>query len=236
MCDPVSASLVVAGLGASAVAKNNATNQQNRNMQAMQTAKEGQYQDGMNRQAGYTDEAQSAFAPVIANEGSGSFANQLANNTANRMQAFSANTLAAPNYVLADSTPANVRLYADKAFNREGAKTTRDQNNSAILGGYGDTQFNQGLDRNAYTRAFGNLSDKALHDVNLVGLDMSAAAHNTFKAPSPWLGFMGDAGQAATMYGAAGSPGAPKTVEGPRPNAAFVGPQPSKVKVLGGYF
>ncbi len=237
MCDPVSATVAVAGLAASAVAKNNATNQQNRNMQSMQTAKENAYTAGIKRQQGYTEEAGNDFRPVIEDQGATAFNDKLAENTQNRVQAFSDNTLARPDYVMSDNAPSNVTLYADKAFADAGAKTTRDQVGSAVLGGYGDAAFNQGLVRNNFSRAFGNLTDKAGRDAGLIGLDMQSAAKKAFKAPSAWVGFMGDAGQAATMYGAAGAPGAPRTGEGSRPSGyGSYGPQSSKTRAFGGEF
>jgi len=207
MCDPVSAGVALAGMATSAVATNNQTRSANRNLQAVQTAKEEAYRQGMGRQTGYADEAGQAFTPMVQNQGADSFRNQLTANTADRLQAFNDGSSTAPDYTVSDGTPKNVAMAMEKAFGESDETTSRDRTALAKLGGYGDTQFDQGLGRNEFARAFGNLSDKASRDSNLIGMDMNTAANNAFKAPNAALSLAKQAGKMATMYGAAGMPG-----------------------------
>lgn len=227
MCDPVSAGILLAGALGSTWATNNQTKAQNRNMQAMQTAKENAFRDGIARQDSYAGDAQKAFAPVVSSQGSDGFNTAVTNGTANRMQAFTDSRLPNDDYTFLGSTPSNVVAAKEQAFTDTNNKA--DVNNAALarLSGYGDANFNVGLDRNNYARAFGNIADKAQRDASLIGLDMNQANNRAFKAPNQGLAMAKTASNAAMMYGAAGTPGLAYG-EAPRPYAGYVGPQPAK--------
>lgn len=239
MCDPVSASLIIGGLATSAWATHNQTKAANRNMQAVQTAKEGKYQEGMNRQRQYADEAAAAFRPMVEGQGAGGFADKMAADTANRMRAFSSGKVpVVGDYSFSGSTPGNVAKAMEKAFSESDNKANRDNKNLAVLGAYNGANFGADMDRNKYARAFGNIADTAGRDSNLIGLDMQQAATRAFKGPNSAVGLMKQLGGIASMGGAAlAGAGGVRTTEAARPTSqAFgsYGPQPG-VTSYGGY-
>lgn len=208
MCDPVSASIMIAGMGASAWAGHNQTKAANRNAQAVQSAKEGKFREGLDRQLGYATEADKAFTPVIQGQGSDGFNDKLNTDIASRQQAFSSGRVSEPaDYAVTDSTPGNVGAAREAIFKTYGDRTGRDNNNLATLGGYTGAGVNMGLDRNSYLRAFGNIADTASRDSNLIGLDMQQAANRAFKGPNAALSMIKQAGGMASMIGASGAAG-----------------------------
>jgi len=238
MCDPVSAAIVIGGMATSAIATNNQTKSANRNLQARQTAKENAYRAGMERQQGYADEAGQAFKGSIQEQGGDGFADELAAGTDRRLQAFNETKQGTPDYAVASSAPKNVALAREQAFGDASDKTDRDNSGLAALEGYGDALFNTGLARNEYARAFGNLSDKAQRDANLIGMDISAADRNAYKGPNAAVGMMGTLGKLAASYGAAGSPGLQYNPAGGSLPAGVQGPVQPKLQTtpaLGGY-
>lgn len=209
---------------ASAVAANNQTRSQNRNLQAMQTAKEGAYRTGMDRQEGYAGEAGKAFAPMVEGQGATSFSNRQAADAASRMKAFTGAASPAQDYSFMGNAP-NVTAAREQEFRDSDARTTRSNAALATLSGYGGADFGAGLDRNNYSRAFGNLSDRAVRDSNLIGMDMGQASSKAFKPANSALGALNTMGKLMTMYGAAGTPGVNYGTM-PAPSQSFVGPMP----------
>ena len=233
MCDPVSAAVVIGGLVTSAVAQRNQTKQGNRNAQAVQTAKEAAYRQGIARQDTAAAEAREGFNTSLNQQGADAFGDTLADAAGQRLGAFNEASTTPGDY--SRDVPKNVRLAQEQAFGESSDKTSSRNQALAALTGYGDASFNQGLARNKYARAFGNLSDKAQRDRGLIQLQMQNAANNAFKGPSASLGAAKQIGQLAASYGAAGTPGINTTgATVARPNQAFVGPQPLQPH-FGGY-
>ena len=199
----------MAGLMGSGWATHNQSKSANRNLKAVQNAKEDAYRRGIERQDGYAAEAGSAFRPMVENQGGDSFRTQLAENTAGRMEAFGPAESEASDYSIPGSTSKNVAMAMEQAFGEEDEKTNRNRSGLAKLGGYGDTSLNQGFNRNSFARAFGNLSDTALRDSNLIGMDMQQAANNAYKGPNTSLSLAKAGSQLAAQYAAAGMPGMP---------------------------
>ena len=205
MCDPVTAGLVIMGVGAAAsgAAAYKQTRHNNKNMKRAQEAKNQAFKESMERQRGYADEAGKAFDTSIQDRGADSFTAGLEDAAGNRMQAFDAGRLEAPTDYATGDAPKNVQLYQNKVFGEAEDKSVRDNTNLANLNAFQDTLFNKGIQRNDYARAFGNLSDKAQRDANLLNLDMNSAAFNSQKNLSPFWSILGGAGQMASTGGGA---------------------------------
>ena len=204
MCDPVTAAIVIGvGAAASGAAAYKQTRHNNKNMKRAQNAKNQAFKESMDRQRGYADEAGKAFDTSITDRGADSFKLGLEDSSQNRLNAFNAGRLETPTDYATESAPKNVQLYQDKIFGEAEDKSVRDSTNLANLNAFQDTLFNKGIQRNDYARAFGNLSDKAQRDSNLLGLDMNSAAFNSQKNLSPFWSILGGAGNMATMGGGA---------------------------------
>ena len=204
MCDPISATLVATGLGASGWATNNMTKSANRNMQAMQTAKEGAYNRSMDRQDEFANRAGQAFGSNVKTSGRESFDDLAAQNADKRLQAFTGSRMGDGTYDVAASTPKNVMMAKEKAFGEAAQKVADRDKVLSTLSGYGDAAFNQGLSRNAFGRAFGNIADEAGGDMALLPLEMQQAQNRAFKAPNSALGLAKQAGKLAVMGGSSG--------------------------------
>jgi len=223
MCNPL---LVMAGGAAlSAATGYKKTRDDNKNMVRQQNAKNKAFADGMERQEGYANEAGQSFANEITNQGATNFQSQLNDNVSNRLTAFADNrpAITTNDYQFA-STPKNVVLAQNKAFADVDSKINRDNAAFANLASYDDALFNTGMKRNEYGRAFGNLSDKARRDSNLIGLDMNAASNNAFKPSNPIWSILNGAGNAMAMGGASYAGNKTPTTGTERPSSAFAGP------------
>lgn len=207
MCEPATA-LAIAGTVASAAGTYMQTREAGKNAKRVQEAKNRAFASGMERQSEYANEASAAFQPAIQKQGGEGFNDQLDASTTERLNAFNDARIGNADYSVATpNAPKNVIMAREQAFNEADAEGDRDTTNLARLGGYGDSMFKTGLERNEYARAFGNLSDKASRDSNLIQLDMSAAGNNASKPGSLFPTLLKTGGSAATMYGAAGAPG-----------------------------
>lgn len=233
MCDPVTAGLVIMGVGAAAsgVAAYKQTKHNNKNMKREQDAKNQAFKESMERQRGYADEAGKAFNTSIQDRGADSFQARLEDASQNRMNAFNAGRLEAPiDYAIGDA-PKNVQLYQNKIFGEAEDKSVRDNTNLANLNAFQDTLFNKGIQRNDYARAFGNLSDKAQRDANLLNLDMNSAAFNSQKNLSPFWPILGGAGQMASTAGGAMAGAGATSDERLKQNIKKVGESPSGINI-----
>lgn len=206
MCTPVEmtiASTLLSGAGTYMQSSQAASN-----AKRAQQAKNQVLQDSTKRQQAFADEAQAAYKPMVEQQGAEGFTNKLADSVMSREQAFNANRIATPDYSF-DMTgaPKNVMIAQEQAFGKKGAETQRNTDALAKLGAYGETQSNQSMDRNAYARAFGNLSDKASGDIRLLPNALNAAANNSQKSGGFLPMLLKGVGSAGTMYGAAGMPG-----------------------------
>lgn len=182
------------------------TREANKNAQRVQNARNTAYQEGMNRQRQYADEASSAFGHNTQTQGREAFDQQAATETDRSKQAFARVQVPETDYNnmgLLASTPNNVVKAHQDATAKADEKTQRDVNNNAALQGYGGALFNQSLDRNDFARLFGNLQDTAYRDSSLIPLDMQSAGNNASKAPSLFPTLLKGAGMAMGMYGAA---------------------------------
>lgn len=210
MCDPATA-IMVAGMAASAGGSYMQSRNQNKNMKMQQAAKNDAFRSGMDRQEGYANEAGQAFGRNITAQGKSAFDEQLDQAFGRRSQAFDNARANAGDYSIPTlaSAPKNVVIAQDRAFGAAADRSKQQSDALAKLTGYTDASFNQGLGRNEYNRAFGNLADKAGRDSRLIGIDMNAAANNAYKGPGILPMALKTAGSAASMYGAAGAPGLP---------------------------
>lgn len=201
MCDPVTASVVGGGLLASGWATNNQTKSYNRNLRAMQNAKESAYNSSMDRQDAFADESRNLFNNNLNTQGRTGFDQQLQSSAYNRLKAFNDIMIDDGDYNLPASTPKNVILAREKTFND--AKVKQNLKNEALarLSGYGDVNVNQGLSRNNFTRNFGNILDKAAGDIRILPLEMQQAVNNTYKPPNSMLSLVKTGGKLATMMG-----------------------------------
>jgi hypothetical protein len=210
--------------------------EQAKNVQRMQNAKNQAYAENMARQRQYADEAGAAFTPTVQQQGAEGLNQSIEQSTAERLKVFNDNRISAPDYSPAtNNAPKNVALAQEQAFGEAEANAERDNTNLARLGGYGGGLFNTGLTRNNYARAFGNLSDKAGRDVNLMPLDMDAASTNAYKSPSLFPTLLKAGGAAGSMYGAGG--GSFWDQYGGVPSDGSYGPgyQPGLFTQIGGY-
>jgi hypothetical protein len=222
MCDPVTA----AGLALSAGGTFLQQREQNKNISRANKAKEGAYTAHTIRQKKFQDEAGAAFNENINNQGADNFAERQDEEAGRIKQAFG-EIRTTPDYQqgIVASAPKNVVIARQRASEEAGAETDRDVDNFARLNSFQGATFNQGLDRNKFTRAFGNIADTATRDSRLLPLEISAAATNSQKAPSAFPAIVSAAGKGLSLYGAA-NPGSSffnKTVEGPLP-VSGVGP------------
>lgn len=201
MCDPVTAT----GLALSAGGTFLQTREANKNAQRVQTAKDNAYEEGMIRQRKYADETGQAFSEMSTNQGREAFDTQRDAEADRVKQAFSdIRTQPDHNQAFTSSTPKNVVLARQRASDTAGAETDRDVDALSRLSGYGGALFNQGMDRNKFTRLFGNVQDEASRDSRLIGMDMSAAGNNASKSPSLFPQLLKAGGQAMGMYASAG--------------------------------
>lgn len=202
MCEPTT--IAIAGMAASAAGTYMQTNEAAKNQARSTNAKNQAFAEGMTRQRQYADEAGASFSDEITNQGADNFEDKRVEDAAERLQAFNDVRVQDDYTAGAASTPKNVVLAQQRAKDAGRATTDRDAENLTTLSGYDGALFGQGLARNEYARAFGNLSDKALADSNLIGLDMQSAAANSQKAGSIFPTLLKTAGSAASMYGAGG--------------------------------
>lgn len=208
MCDPLTAgSMALSAAGSYMQAREGA-----KNAGRATAAKNRVFQEGMDRQQGYANEAQEAYRPMVQGQGAEAFGNKMAQSVGSREQAFNDARIAPPAYNF--SAPKNVQLAMEQAFGDKGAETQRNTDALARLGAYGDTQSNMVLDRNAYARVFGNLADKAQGDVRLLPNAMNAAANNSQKSGSFLPTLMQMAGGAGTMVGAGGGKAFGRIIDG----------------------
>lgn len=222
MCDPVTA----AGLALSAGGTFLQTREQNNNISRANQAREDAFTAHTIRQRGFQDEAGAAFNENIQNQGSDNFQNEKENEANEIKQAFSdIRTTPDYNQGLVSSTPKNVVIARQRASDEVNAETDRNVDAFATLNGYQNAGFNQGLSRNQYARAFGDIQDRAGRDTGLLNLDINQAVNNSQKASSALPAIISAAGKGLSLYGAA-NPGSSffnKTIEGPLP-ASGVGP------------
>lgn len=234
MCDPVTAASLAVSAAGSYMQSREAVKNQNR----MQAAKNAAFQEGMIRQRQYADEAGAAFGGAVKKQGAEGLKDTMEQSVAKRLQAFNDNRLGNQSdySVATPNAPKNVVLDQERAFGE--AKDTADRDNTALarLGGYGGALFDTALDRNEYARAFGNLSDKATRDSNLIGLDIQSAANNAYKPPSLFPTLLKAGGSAAAMYSAGG--GNWFDEKGGVPTDGSYGPayKPGVFTKIGGYF
>lgn len=217
MCDPVSATALLLSAGGTYLESREATKNQNR----MTDAKNAAYQTGMIEQRKFQDEAGAAFNHNVQKQGREQFDQEAANEGDRIRQAFS-EIRTQPEYNntgMAASTPKNVVIAQKAANDKVDAETTRDLNNQATLAGYGGALFNQGMNQNQFARLFGNTQNAAQGKMQLLPLEMSAAANNASKSPSLFPTLMKGAGMAMGMYGAANgiTSFGDKMVQGPLP-------------------
>lgn len=201
MCDPVSASLIAAGTAASTWATNNQSKASNRNAKAVQTAKEGAYRQGIQKQDGFANEARTAFNNRPS--GATQFTNDANTGTAERLRALGVSPMG--DYEVAASTPKNVMLARERIIGEADAKTNANNNAIATLSGYDDARFKENLSDSAFNRAFGGISDRAGREMRLTPLEMEAAANRAFKAPNSSLSLAKSAGELAMLAGASGA-------------------------------
>jgi hypothetical protein len=218
MCDPVSA-----GLALSAGGTFLETREANKNAKRVQNAKNNAYEENMIRQQQYADEAGAQLKTSTEQQGREEFDKQKDVEADKFIKAFGDNRTQADTSVgLRSSTPKNVVLARQRASDEATAETDRDVGNLAGLKGYGGALFDSGLDRNKFSRAFGNIQDTAGRDMNLLSLDLQQAANNANKAPSLFPQLLKAGGTALGMYGAGGGAFS-NTVEGALP-ASGIGP------------
>lgn len=223
MClDPVSMTAMALAAGGQYLQSREAAKNQNR----MTEAKNAAYVDNMNAQHRYQDEAGAAFNHSVEQQGREQFDQQAQKASDQVKQAF-ADIRTQPDYntltAMPGSTPKNVVIAQKDADSKYGAQTERDVNNQAALSGYGGALFNQGLDRSEFARLFGNTQSAAQGKLNLLPIEMSAAANNANKAPSLFPTLLKGAGMALGMYGAANgiTSFGDKVVEGPVAAGAY---------------
>ncbi len=242
MCDPVTAT----ALAMSAGGKFLETREANKNAQRMMDAKNDSYQEGMNRQRQYADEAGAAFNHNVSQQGRPAFEEQAAKEADRTKQAFNSIRMQQPDYnnmgMLA-STPTNVVNANKEAVNKVDEKTNRDVSNNAALNSYGSAMFNQGLDQSTFARLFGNLQDKAGRDSRLIGMDMNQAENNAMRAPSLFPSLLRAGGMGMGMYGAAnditsfGDVGSPTSGVGPiQKPGLFTNLKQLPTKIFGGLY
>ena len=205
MCDPVTAAVVGGGMLASGWATHNQTKAANRNAQAMQTAKENAYKASMDRQDAFADESRGAFNTNLQQQGREGFNEQLQSGSDKRLQAFNDAKGDSGTYDVTASAPKNVRLAQQQAFGDAEEKVSAQDQATARLSGYGDAQFNQGLARNAFGRAFGDIADEAGGDIRILPLDMQQARNRAYKAPNTALNLAKTGGKLAVMAGSSGA-------------------------------
>lgn len=205
MCEPSTIAagvLLVAGATTAAVASHNQAKAAQRNAQAQADARENAFRAGLKRQDQYAQENAAAFKNSTENQGAQSFEDALAENTANRLQAFrDSKAPGGDDYTFLSSTPGNVAAFKEQAFKEADDKVSRDNANLAQLSGYNDAGLQQDLGRNAYVRGFGNLQDKAQRDAALINMDINQAGNRAFKGPNQAVGLAGQIGKGAMMIG-----------------------------------
>jgi hypothetical protein len=205
MCNPVAA--MAAGTALSTMSEYKKADAEERNRVRMQEAKNNAFKSGMDRQKVYINEGQNLFNNQLENTSADNFNNKLAIAADERLKAFNDNRLDAPvsDYQF-DSTPKNVLIAQNKAFNDKNDIFQRDATNLANLTSYDDAMFNTDLERSNYGRNFANLADRASRDMNLVNMDMNSAAFNAYKPIDPLWSILGGAGKAGSMVGAYQAP------------------------------
>lgn len=202
------------------------TREANKNQNRITDAKNAAYVENMNQQHRYQDEAGAAFNHSVEKQGRDNF-DQQAQTEADRVKQAFADIRTQPDYntstAMPGSTPKNVVIAQKAADDKASAQTDRDVNNLAALTGYQGALFNQGLDRSEFARLFGNTQSAAQGKLNLLPIEMSAAANNANKAPSLFPTLLKGAGMALGMYGAANGVTSfgDKVVEGPVAAGAY---------------
>lgn len=213
MCEP--ATIAMIGMGLSAGGSFLEQKDSNKNAKRVQQAKEGAFEASNTRQKAFADEAAGAFNENTNNQGRESF-DERSSNEANRINEAFTGSRVQPDYNtgLTSNAPKNVITAREDASSEAGAKSDRDANAFAKLGGYKGATFNQGLDRNKFAQLFGNTQSKASGDAGLLGLNMQSAGANASKSPALFPQLLKAGGQAMSMYGAGGG-SLSNTVEGP---------------------
>ena len=226
MCDPMTATAVALSAGGSFLEAREA----NKNQKRITNAKNNVYQQNMRRQEEYAAESTRAFNENLEKQGREGFDDQAGEEKERFTQAFGSRRTN-PDYTVGTvaSAPRNVILSRQRESDEATAETDRDVDALSSLQGFTGAGFNQGLSRNEFARAFGNLSDKAIRDSNLLGLDLQQAANNANRAPSLFPTLLKAAGSGLGMYGAAGGTFGNTLVEGPLPLSG-IGPGAPVVK------
>lgn len=197
MCNPMAI-----GMAVSAAASYKQSRDQEKNQRRIQDAQNRVFSEGLVQQQQHADDNRELFNPVIQQQGKEGFSDKLQETVSDRTKAFDNFRIEAPSDYSFSSTPKNVILSQNKAFDDANAVTKRNTENLAQLSGYNDALFNQGLERNKYSRAFGNLSSMAQGDANLIGLNMNSAANAAYKPINPLYPILGSAGKLYGYYGA----------------------------------
>lgn len=197
MCDPVTATALALSAGGSLME----SQEQKKNAQGVQDAKNNAYATGMARQRKYADETHGDFNKTLETQGKEGFDTQAAKEKSRFVDAF--NNVATPSAdynAVPASAPKNVVIASQRANAEAKGKTDRDVNNMAGLSSYGNAMFNQNLDRSEFARMFGNAQDKASTDSRLIPLDMQSAGNNAQKSASMLPQLLKYGGMAAGMY------------------------------------
>lgn len=222
MCfDPVTLTALALSAGGQYLSSREETKNQNR----MMDAKNAAYVENMAQQHRYQDEAGAAFNHNVQQQGTEQFDQRAAKAADDVKQAFAKidtqpeyNNTGAP-----ASTPQNVVIAQKAADDKYGARTDRNLNGQAALAGYGGAMFDQDLARSQFARLFGNTQSAAQGKLNLLPIEMSAAANNANKAPSLFPTLLKGAGMGLGMYGAANgiTSFGDKVVQGPVPFGTY---------------
>lgn len=218
MCDPVSIGLAVSAAGAGLSAR-----ESNKNQKRITNARNDAFQANRERQNGFIDESQQAFNTNVEKQGAENFQEQQGVQEERFKEAFGA-VQNQGDYTAGNksSAPKNLIIAQNDAKEEAAATTQRDVDGLSKLFGYSGAGFNQGLDRNEFSRAFGNISNEATADNNLLGIELEAASNNANKAPSLFPQLLQLGGQASSLFGASGGAFS-QTTEGALP-ASGIGP------------
>lgn len=237
MCEPTT--IAIAGTLASAAGTYMQTQNAAKDAKNAMNAKNQAYAEGINRQNQYADESAAALKHEVDNQSADNFNDQREQAADEKLQAFNDVRVNDDYQPGVASTPKNVVIAQQRAKDATRATTDRDAENLFNLTGYDSALFNQGLERNNYARAFGNLSDTASRDAALIGMDVTAAGNNAKKSSNLFPTLLKTAGSAANLYGSAGygfggTPGADsiQMVNGVNTPVPLVKP----TQAFGGYF
>jgi len=219
MCEPTTALGLALSAGGSFLQQREA----NSNARSAANARNQQFEAERIRQQQFADEAGAAFNQNVQQQGAENFEENRQVEQDEFVQTFNDNRTEGDYSVgLRNSAPRNVVLAREAANNEANSETERDVNNLAALSSYTNAAFNQGLDRNEFARAFGNIQDEASRQSGLLGLRINSASNNAQSAPSAFPGLLGAAGSGLAIAGAAGN--SLFDTESLRPSGTFVGP------------